>query len=170
VTLVLVFGALPLAGSIIIVRVALDRHAALETARRARSLLDEARRSLESSATGLLGPTELNRAAAVIGSDLLLYRDGTLEVASRAVPVAGEVAPGRLTSSVAEALAEGKSDATAPASRHFAGAPRVVEAAETISRDGRDALAVVLAEDEAARTRRMPWCSSRWGVALLAFA
>jgi nitrogen-specific signal transduction histidine kinase len=169
VTLVFVFGALPLAGSIVVVRVALERHAALDTARRARSLLDEARRSLESSATGLLGPDELNRAAAVIGSDLLLYRDGKLDFASRAVPVAAEVAPGRLPSSLAEALAEGESDATAAANRRFAGSPRVVEAAETISRDGRDALAVVLAEDEAARTATDSLVLFTVGVAMLAF-
>jgi signal transduction histidine kinase len=146
-----VFGALPLAGSVLAVRFALESHSAQETARRARRLLSEARRALESATTHLPGPPELNRAAAVIGSDLLFYHDGRLDAASRALPVAAEVAAERLAAPVAQALAEGRNDAVAPVRRLSPGTPRVVEAAEALSPDGRDALAVVVPEDEAGR-------------------
>jgi len=151
VALVLLFGALPLAGSVALVRVTLERDAGRVTERRARSLLSEGRRALESGERRVLDPVALNRAAGVIGSDLLLYRDGRLEAASRALPVSAEVAGDRLSASVAEALAEGRRDASSPALRRAPGAPRVVEAAETLTGDGRDALAVVVAEDEAGR-------------------
>ncbi len=151
VALVVLFGALPLAGSVVVIRLALERHSARETERRALSLLAEGRRALEASESGVAGPQELNRAASVVGSDLFLYRDGGRSFASRAIPVSAEIAAGRLAAPVAEALAEGRREAASPALRRRRGGPRVVEAAETTTEDGRDALAVVVAEDEAAR-------------------
>lgn len=151
VTLVVLFGALPLAGSVVVIRLALERHSARETERRARNLLAEGRRALETQPGGVAGPDELNRAAAVIGSDLFLYRDGARAFASRALPVTAEIAEGRLAAPVGEALAEGRPEASSPAFRRPRFGPRLVEAAETTGGDGRDALAVVVAEDEAAR-------------------
>jgi nitrogen-specific signal transduction histidine kinase len=150
VTLVVLFGALPLAGSVVVVRFALERHSARETERRAKSLLAEGRRALETRQGGVAGPEELNRAASVIGSDLFVYRDGARAFASRALPVTAEIAEGRLAAPVAEALAEGRPEASSPAFRRPSIGPRLVEAAEATG-DGRDALAVVVAEDEAAR-------------------
>jgi signal transduction histidine kinase len=150
VLLVLVFGALPLAGSIAVVQIALQRHTLQETRRRARVLLSEARRSFADPET-VPGPPDLNRAAAVIGSDLLLYRNGRLVAASRALPVAAEIAGERLTAGVSEALAEGRGEAAPLAHRPYPGGPRIVEAAEPLTADGEDALAVVVAEDEAGR-------------------
>src|SRR6185295_18502748 len=49
------------------------------------------------------------------------------------------------------ALAEGRSDAAATARRPQPGGPRLVEAAEPLTADGQEALAVVVAEDEAGR-------------------
>jgi signal transduction histidine kinase len=154
VALVLIFGALPLALSVVFVRVALERHAALETARRSRDVVAEGRRLLESDEAGgtLSAEAALNRAAAVIGWDLLRYRDGTLVAASRALPVAAGVAREMLASPVAEELAEGRPSAFSSRGAMVPGAPRVVEAAETVSADGREALAVVVAEDEAVRS------------------
>jgi nitrogen-specific signal transduction histidine kinase len=149
--LVLLFGALPLAGSVALVRLTLERHAGRETERRARSLIAEGRRAALEAGGGELGPRELNAAAGVIGVDLLLYRDGRLEFASRALPVSAEVAGDRLSAPVAEALAEGKREASAVARRAAPGGPRTVEAAETLPGDGHDSIAVVVAEDEAGR-------------------
>lgn len=151
VTLVVLFGALPLAGSVVVVRLALERHSGRETERRARNLLAEGRRALETQPEGVAGPEELNRAAAVIGSDLYVYRDGARAFASRALPVTAEIAEGRLAAPVAEALAEGRPEASSPAFRRPPLGPRIVEAAEAAGSGGRDALAVVVAEDEAAR-------------------
>ncbi len=151
VTLVVLFGAVPLAGSVVVVRLTLERHSARETERRARNLLAEGRRALQTRLGGLAGPEELNRAAAVIGSDLFVYRDGARAFASRALPVTAEIAEGRLVAPVAEALAEGRPEASSPAFRRPSIGLRIVEAAEATSADGRDALAVVVAEDEAAR-------------------
>ncbi len=154
VALVLVFGALPLALSVVFVRIALEGHASRETARRSRDVVSEGRRLLEGDETGgALSPENaLNRAAAVIGWDLLRYRDGTLVAASRALPVAAEVARERLAAPIAQELAEGRPSAFASRGALAAGAPRVVEAAEVVSADGREALAVVVAEDEAVRS------------------
>ncbi|HSB64490.1 MAG TPA: ATP-binding protein [Thermoanaerobaculia bacterium] len=154
VALVLVFGALPLALSVVFVRIALEGHASGETARRSRDVVSEGRRLLEGDETGgILSPEgALNRAAAVIGWDLLRYRDGTLVAASRALPVAAEVARERLASPIAQELAEGRPSAFASRGALAGGAPRVVEAAEAVSADGREALAVVVAEDEAVRS------------------
>jgi len=154
VALVLVFGALPLALSVVFVRIALERHATRETARRSRDVVSEGRRLLESDETGSAASPEgaLNRAAAVIGWDLLRYRDGTLVAASRALPVAAEVARERLASPIAQELAEGQPSAWASRGALAPGSPRVVEAAEAVSADGREALAVVVAEDEAVRS------------------
>ena len=154
VALVLIFGALPLALSVVFVRVALERHAAQETARRSRDVVAEGRRILEGDEAGgaLSAEAALNRAAAVIGWDLLRYRDGTLVAASRALPVAAEVAREMLASEVAQELAEGRPSAISTRGAVAPGAPRVVEAAESVSLDGREALAVVVAEDEAVRS------------------
>ncbi len=154
VALVLVFGALPLGLSVMFVRIALEGHASRETAQRSRDVVSEGRRLLEADETGVaLSPeVALNRAAAVIGWDLLRYRDGTLVAASRALPVAAEVARERLASPIAQALAEGRPSAFASRGALAAGVPRVVEAAEAVSADGREALAVVVAEDEAVRS------------------
>ncbi|MFI5120608.1 MAG: ATP-binding protein [Thermoanaerobaculia bacterium] len=154
VALVLVFGALPLALSVVFVRIALEGHATRETARRSRDVVSEGRRLLEEDETGGAASPEgaLNRAAAVVGWDLLRYRDGTLVAASRALPVAAEVARERLASPIAQELAEGRPSASASRGALAAGAPRVVEAAEALSADGREALAVVVAEDEAVRS------------------
>ncbi len=154
VALVLIFGALPLALSVVFVRVALERHAVRETARRSRDVVAEGRRLLEGDASGggLSAEAALNRAAAVIGWDLLRYRDGTLVAASRALPVAAEVAREMLDSAVAQELAEGRPSAFSSRGAVVPGAPRVVEAAESVSPDGREALAVVVAEDEAVRS------------------
>jgi nitrogen-specific signal transduction histidine kinase len=150
VLLVLVFGALPLAGSIAVVQVALERHTLQETRRRARVVLAEARRSFADLDT-VPGHADLNRAAAVIGNDLLLYRHGRLVAASRALPVTAEIAGERLGARVSEALAEGRGEAALLARRPSPGGPRLVEAAEPLTASGEDALAVVIAEDEAAR-------------------
>ena len=154
VALVLIFGALPLALSVVFVRVALERHAVRETARRSRDVVAEGRRLLESDGAGgaLSAEAALNRAAAVIGWDLLRYRDGTLVAASRALPVAAEVAREMLASRVAQELAEGRPWAFSSRGAVAPGAPRVVEAAESVSPDGREALAVVVAEDEGVRS------------------
>jgi nitrogen-specific signal transduction histidine kinase len=153
VALVLVFGALPLSLSVVFVRIALEGHAARETARRSRDVVAEGRRLLEGDEGGGVTPEgALNRAAAVIGWDLLRYRDGTLVAASRALPVAAEVARERLSSPIAQELAEGRPSAFSSRGALASAAPRVVEAAEAVSRDGREALAVVLAEDEAVRS------------------
>jgi len=151
VTLVVLFGALPLAGSVVVVRLALERYSARETERRARNLLAEGRRALETRLGGVVGPGELNRAAGVIRSDLFLYRDGARAFASRATPVTAEIARGRLAAPVAEALAEGRREASSPAFRRTRSSPRLVEAAEAVEGEERDALSVVVAEDEAAR-------------------
>jgi signal transduction histidine kinase len=154
VALVLVFGALPLSLSVVFVRVALERHASRETARRSRDVVAEGMRLLEGEESGgALSPEAvLNRAAAVIGWDLLRYRDGKLVYASRALPVAAEVARERLASPIAQELAEGRPWAFSSRGAVAPGAPRVVEAAEAVSADGREALAVVVAEDEAVRS------------------
>ncbi|HQR68796.1 MAG TPA: hypothetical protein PLB02_15510, partial [Thermoanaerobaculia bacterium] len=123
VTLVVLFGALPLFGSVLVVRFALERHSARETERRARNLLAEGRRALETRLGGVAGPEELNRAAGVVGSDLFLYRDGARAFASRAIPVTAEVAQGRLAAPVAEALAEGRREASSPALRRTSSGP-----------------------------------------------
>ncbi|HEV8266948.1 MAG TPA: ATP-binding protein, partial [Thermoanaerobaculia bacterium] len=151
VILVVLFGAVPLAGSILVIRLELERHAEAETAGRARSLLMEARRSLPFLGGTWPSPSALNEAASVLGNDLLLYRDGKLAAASRALPVAAEIARERLTKGVAESLAEGASEATGPDDRKGPGEPRVYEGALALSPDGRDALAVLIAEDEAGR-------------------
>ena len=153
VALVVLFGALPLAGSVVLVRVALANHATRETGRRARDLVTEGRRVLQSGEEGLATSPEgdLNRAAAVIGTDLLRYRDGTLVAASRALPVSAAIARERLSAVVAQSLAEGHPSAVAARRTNTPGAPRVFEAAEALSRDGRDILAVVVGEDEALR-------------------
>ncbi|MEO6324599.1 MAG: ATP-binding protein [Thermoanaerobaculia bacterium] len=151
VALVFLFGALPLAGSVFLVQLALERHSGAETTRRARGILAEARRALPNVEGSLPDESDLNRAASVIGSDLLLYRDGRLLFASRALPVAAEIAEDLLTAPVAETLAEGRREAAAVSTRAHGGLPRMVEAAESVSRDGREALAVVVAEDEAGR-------------------
>lgn len=169
VTLVVLFGALPLAGSVVVIRLALDRHSARETVRRARNLLAEGRRALEAQPGSVVGPEELNRAAAVVGSDLFLYRDGARAFASRAVPVTAEVAEGRLAASVAEALAEGKREASSPALGRTRAGPRVVQAAEALDGEARDSLAVVVAEDEAARGALDGIVLFAVAVALLAF-
>jgi len=154
VALVLIFGALPLALSVVFVRVALERHAARQSARHSRDVVAEGRRLLEGDEAGgaLSAEAALNRAAAVIGWDLLRYRDGTLVAASRALPVAAEVAREMLASEVAQELAEGRPSAFSSRGTAASGAPRVVEAAESVSADGREALAVVVAEDEAVRS------------------
>ncbi|MDL2716515.1 MAG: ATP-binding protein [Acidobacteriota bacterium] len=154
VALVLIFGALPLALSVVFVRVALERHAVRETARHSRDVVAEGRRLLESDEAGGGRSAEaaLNRAASVIGWDLLRYRDGTLVAASRALPVAAGVAREMLASSVAQELAEGRPTAFSSRGAVAPGAPRVVEAAESVSPDGREALAAVVAEDESVRS------------------
>ena len=131
VALVLIFGALPLALSVVFVRVALES---------------------DGAGGALSAEAALNRAAAVIGWDLLRYRDGTLVAASRALPVAAEVAREMLASRVAQELAEGRPWAFSSRGAVAPGAPRVVEAAESVSPDGREALAVVVAEDEGVRS------------------
>ncbi len=161
VALILASSAIPLFASIFAVRVALERHSEIETRRRALSLLAEARRALEAPRGESLGgaaepvsrvPTEydLNGAARVIGSDLHLYREGRLVAASRAVPVAAEVAGERLTAEVAESLAEGSLEASA-ARRIRGRAERLVEAATVLAGEPPFALVVVVAEDAAAR-------------------
>jgi signal transduction histidine kinase len=154
VALVLVFGAMPLSLSVVLVRIALEGHASRETARRSHDVVAEGWRLVEGDeSAGSLSPeTVLNRAAAVIGWDLLRYRDGKLVYASRALPVAAEVARERLASSIAQELAEGRSSASSSRVALAPGAPRVVEAAEAVSGDGREALAVIVAEDEAVRS------------------
>jgi signal transduction histidine kinase len=153
VALVVVFGALPLAASVVLVRLALANHATRETARRARDLVTEGRRVLQSGEEDLATSPEgeLNRAAAVIGTDLLRYRDGTLVAASRALPVSAAIARERLSATVSQALAEGRPAAVSARRTNTPGAPRVVEGAEALSWDGRDVLAVVVGEDEALR-------------------
>ena len=150
VVLLLLSSALPLTGSVLAIRAALERHSAEETKRRSVNLLTEARRALESSEEDTPSEYELNRAAAVLGTDLLLYRDGRLLAASRALPVAAGLAGERLRSPVAEMLAEGHGEASAPAGVP-GGRLRAVEAAVPLGRNPREAIAVVVVEDAAAR-------------------
>ncbi len=127
VALVVLFGALPLAASVVLVRLALANHATRETGRRARDLVMEGRRVLQSGEEGLATSPEgeLNRAAAVIGTDLLRYRDGTLVAASRALPVSAAIARERLSAAVAQGLAEGRPvGRRGAAHEHARGPPR----------------------------------------------
>ncbi len=150
VVLLLLSSALPLSGSVLAIRAALERHSAEETKRRSVNLLAEARRALESSEEDTPSEYELNRAAAVLGTDLLLYRDGRLLAASRALPVAAGLAGERLRSPVAEMLAEGQGEASAQAGVP-GGRLRAVEAAVPLGRNPRETIAVVVVEDTAAR-------------------
>ena len=170
VALVVLFGALPLAASVVLVRVSLANHATRETGRRARDLVTEGRRVLQSGEEGLATSPEgeLNRAAAVIGTDLLRYRDGALVAASRALPVSAAIARERLSAAVAQGLAEGRPASVAARRTNTPGAPRVFEAAEALSRDGRDVLAVVVGEDEALRSAADSLVLLSVAVALLA--
>jgi signal transduction histidine kinase len=147
----LVSGAIPLAIGAVMVRTTLGRSAAHATERRALELLTEGRRLLEERVAGIPSPEELNRAASVLGVDLLLYREGLLAAASRAVPVAAGLAPERLASRVAATLADGASEAAATRGPLHPGGRRVAEAAVTLSREERATLAVVLGEDPAGR-------------------
>ncbi len=147
----LVSGAVPLAAGAVMVRTALDRSSARATERRALQLLTEGRRVLEERFEGTPSPAELNRAASVVGVDLLLYRDGALAAASRAVPVAAGLAPERLASLVAAALANGASEAAVLRAPIRRGERRVAEAAVTLSREEQTTLAVVFGEDTAGR-------------------
>jgi len=167
VALVLLFGALPLAGSVAIVRLAMERYSVGETTRRARSLLSESRRALESARTPV-DHQQLNRVAGVVGGDLFVYHDGLLRFASRALPVAAGTVGQRLNPRVAQALAEGGGEAAAPGPPR-GGASRIVEAAMKISRDGRDVLAVAVAEDEAGRAALDGLVLLTVAVALLGF-
>lgn len=147
----LVSGAVPLAASAVMVRTALDRSSGRAAERHALQLLTEGRRLLEERVAGTPSPAELNRAASVVGVDLLLYRDGLLAAASRAVPVAAGLAPERLPARVAAALGDGASRAAATRGAVRRGGRRVAEAAVMLSRDDRTALAVILGEDPAGR-------------------
>ncbi len=147
----LVSGAVPLAASALMVRAALDRSSARAAERHALQLLTEGRRLLEERVTGTPSPAELNRAASVVGVDLLLYRDGLLAAASRAVPVAAGLAPERLAARVAATLGNGASEAAATRGPVRRGGRRVAEAAVTLSREDRTTLAVILGEDPAGR-------------------
>lgn len=147
----LVSGAVPLAVGAVMVRTALDRSSARATERRALQLLTEGRRVLEERFQRTPSPADLNRAASIVGVDLLLYRDGTLAAASRAVPVAAGLAPERLASPVAAALANGASEAAVLRAPLRPGERRIAEAAVTLSREERTTLAVVLGEDAAGR-------------------
>jgi len=147
----LVSGALPLAAGAVMVRTALSRSSARATERLALKVLREGRHVLEERVAGTPSPSELNRAASVVGVDLLLYRDGVLAAASRAVPVAAGLAPERLASAVASALANGASEAASVRGPARPGGRRVAEAAVTLSREERTTLAVVLGEDPAGR-------------------
>ena len=147
----LVSGALPLAAGAVMVRTALGRSSARATERLALKVLREGRHVLEERVGGTPSPSELNRAASIVGVDLLLYRDGVLAAASRAVPVAAGLAPQRLASAVASALANGASEAAAVRAPIRAGGRRVAEAAVMLSREERTTLAAVLGEDPAGR-------------------
>jgi len=148
----LVSGAVPLALGAAIARTALDRSTARATERHALELLREGRRILEDRVAGNPSPSDLNQAASVVGVDLLLYRDGRLAAASRAVPVAAGLAPERLPSVLAATLADGASSAARTRSPLRSGGRRVAQAAVTLSREERTTLAVVLGEDPAGRT------------------
>jgi nitrogen-specific signal transduction histidine kinase len=166
----LVSGAIPLAGGAVMVRTALDRSSTRATERNALQLLTEGRRLLEERVGGTPSPSELNRAASVVGADLLLYRDGLLAAASRAVPVAAGLAPERLAARVASALGDGASEAAATRAPVRAGGRRIAEAAVTLSREERTALAVVLGEDPAGREAADGLVLLAAGVTLLALA
>lgn len=166
----LVSGAVPLAAGAVMVRTALSRSSARATERHALQLLTEGRRLLEDRMEATPSPAELNRAASVIGVDLLLYRDGALAAASRAVPVAAGLAPERLASLVAAALANGASEAAVLRTPVRPGGRRVAEAAVTLSREERTTLAVVLGEDAAGREAVDALVLLAVGVALGAFA
>jgi len=166
----LVSGAVPLAAGAAMVRTALDRSTLRATERHALQLLAEGRRLLEERVAGTPSPTELNRAASVVGVDLLLYRNGVLAAASRAVPVAAGLAPERLASPVAASLGNGASEAAATRGPVRAGGRRVAEAAVTLSRDEGTTLAVVLGEDPAGREAADALLLLAVGVALFALA
>ncbi len=150
ITLLLVSGALPLFGGIIVMRVTLEGQTDKETARRAFTLLSEARRGLNLQEGVSPTSSELNRAASFLGTDLLLYRGGRLVAASRALPVTSGLAGERLSPHVAESLAEGQPYAVAPAGRR-AGGYRLVEGAVLLSRDKQEAIAVVVGADPQVR-------------------
>lgn len=166
----LVSGAIPLAGGAVMVRTALDRAATRATERNALQLLTEGRRLLDERAGGTPSPSELNRAASVVGVDLLLYRDGLLAAASRAVPVAAGLAPERLPARVAAALEDGASEAAATRPPIRAGGRRIAEGAVTLSREEQTALAVVLGEDPAGREAADGLVLLAAGVTLFALA
>ncbi len=148
----LVSGAVPLALGAALARTALDRSTARTTERQALELLREGRRILSDRVPGSPSPADLNQAASVVGVDLLLYRDGRLAAASRAVPVAAGLAPEHLPSTLAATLADGASSAARTRAPLRPGGRRVAEAAVTLSREDRTTLAVVLGEDPAGRT------------------
>ena len=147
----LVSGALPLAAGAVMVGTTLGRSSARATERQALQLLAEGRRLLDERIGGAPSPAELNRAASVVGVDLLLYREGVLAAASRAVPVAAGLAPERLFARIAAALANGASEAAATRGPSRPGGRRVAEAAVTLSREDGTTLAVVVGEDPAGR-------------------
>ncbi|MDX9733758.1 MAG: ATP-binding protein [Thermoanaerobaculia bacterium] len=147
----LVSGAVPLALGAALVRTALDRSTARATEQHALELLREGRRILEDRVAGSPSPTDLNQAASVVGVDLLLYREGRLAAASRAVPVAAGLAPEHLPSALAATLADGASSAARTRAPLRPGGRRVAQAAVTLSREDRTTLAVVLGEDPAGR-------------------
>lgn len=151
VALLLLAGALPMAGGVVALRGVLEAHAGAETRRRALAILEEARRAL--GAGGEVPPDEfsLNRAAAVVGTDLLLYREGLLVAASRAVPVAGGLAGERLSAGVAVQLADGRTAVAARAEEAASRGLPAIEGALLLSRSPAVALAVVVPEDEAVR-------------------
>jgi signal transduction histidine kinase len=166
----LVSGAVPLAAGAVGVRTALTRSSARATERQALLLLTEGRRVLEERGEGTPSPAELNRAASVVGVDLLLYRGGVLAAASRAVPVAAGLAPERLASRVAAALGDGASQAAATGAPLRPGGRRVAAAAVTLSREERTSLAVTLGEDPAGREAADALVLFAAGVALGTFA
>lgn len=152
--LLVLAGALPLAVGVVAVRAALERSAVENARTRAVAALSEARRLLAPDGGETVPDEEaLSRAATVLGTDLLLYREGSLVAASRALPVAALVAPPRLPPSLASRLAEGQAEASAASAvaAGQGGTGRGAQAAVALSRGGREALAVVLSEDEAGR-------------------
>lgn len=142
-------GTLPLAAGVVAVRATLERESDDRARRRALSVLSEARRLLDEE-LGDAAPDErsLNSAASVLGVDLLLFREGSLVAASRALPVAAMTAPDRLQPVLAARLAEGQGMAAATAAAPGGGG-RVALAALALTRGGREAISVVLPEDEA---------------------
>ncbi|MCC6133585.1 MAG: hypothetical protein IT186_26955 [Acidobacteria bacterium] len=150
ITLLLLSGAVPVFGGAVAMRFALERQTEAEASRKALTLLEEARRALDVSAVAIPSSADLNRVSAFLGADLMLYQEGRIVAASRALPVTAGLASRQLSPRVAAGLAEGRPESVAPA-RQRAGDLEVVEAALLLARPTLTALVTVAPIDVSTR-------------------